>query len=75
MFKGRKVTCGIDDLSTDHREVGGDVRNLLIGAGKIIVIRYHEIGELPVFNSPLGAFLVGEPSHVFGPHAQCGFAV
>ena len=58
----------VDDLAADDRQVGADVRDLVLGAGEVVAIRHDQIGKLTDRDPALLAFFVREPGDVLCPH-------
>src|SRR5438093_13760224 len=71
----RELSGTIDDLAPDHGESRGDVGDLGLRTREIVDLRDGQVAELPVRDSTLLAFFIGEPRNVLGPHPQGGLAV
>src|SRR5262249_27020134 len=73
--EGREVTGSINHLAADDRQRSINVGDLILGTRKIVPVGDDQIGELADLDPALFAFLIREPSDVFGPHSQRRLAV
>src|SRR6516165_2771417 len=70
-----KITGGVDNLATNDSEIGSRVGDLALRAGEIVTVGDDHVRELAYLDASLPTLLIGEPGHVFRPHAQRSLAI
>src|ERR1700719_2375262 len=70
-----KLAGAVDHVASDHRQIRLYIGDLVLAAGKVVAVRHDEIGELTDGDATLLPLLVGEPSHVLGPHPERGLTI